>query len=157
MREVLLFDKVTLLYFMVLPKDFLIEEAKGLDARCCCPWVLMTILVLVDLVKPKRIQSLHLIIECGKSYKPNLIVEIRARRASISQSNSCGTLLGWLSCKLLYFTHSFETSTETNRSPSTPFRHYRQGFIYLPHSATTSFHKSLDSSSNPSLPCLVFP
>ena len=61
MRGVQLFDTVTLLYFMVLPKYFLIEEVKGLDARCCCPWVSMTISVLVDLVKPKRIQSLHLI------------------------------------------------------------------------------------------------
>ena len=61
MREVQLFDKVTLQYFMVLPIDILIGEVKGLDARCCCPWVLMTISVLVYLVKPKRIQSLHLI------------------------------------------------------------------------------------------------
>lgn len=47
-------------------------------------------------------------------------------------------------------------STESNRSPSTAFRHDRQDFIYLPHSATASFDQSLDSSSNPPLPCLVF-
>ena len=64
-------------------------------------------------------------------------------------------LASWLVSTLSHF--SFYFPTKSNGPPSTPFRNYRQDFVYFAHSATTSFHQSLDSSPDPFLSSLVFP